>query len=263
MKTQKLTLFLALLFAYTLGALIFPGVGSKVFAATCYTDRGGISVGPATISCPPASTNPAVSYINLSGTSIPGPEEGDHCYAGTTTATFSATTTYREKDCSDLELLRNATLRELCTASGGSWQTVTERGQTDNYCECPAGKTLSSTSFQCSATATNESGGATQSDLTIREKRKEDCITQNNSDLDGNNCGIVGVLNTVFNLVSGLIGIAVIGNIIYGGILYSMAQGDPGNAQKAKNRIRDAVIAFIMYLSLYGFLQWLIPGGVF
>lgn len=88
----------------------------------------------------------------------------------------------------------------------------------------------------------------------------DDCSQDN---LDKSNCGIVKLLDTAFNLVSGAISLVIIGNIIYAGIQYSMAQGDPSKASKSKDRIRNAVIAFIMYLSLYAFIQWLIPGGVF
>ena len=88
----------------------------------------------------------------------------------------------------------------------------------------------------------------------------KDCATQN---VDSSNCGIIKLLDTGFNLVSGAISLAIIGNIIYAGIQYSMAQGDPSKASKSKDRIRNAVIAFLMYVTLYAFIQWLIPGGVF
>jgi hypothetical protein len=104
-------------------------------------------------------------------------------------------------------------------------------------------------------------GGCNTGDTLCREKQnKSDCVAQ---DVNANNCGIIKLLDTGFNLVSGAISLAIIGNIIYAGIQYSMAQGDPSKAQKSKDRIRNAVIAFLMYISLYAFIQWLIPGGVF
>ncbi len=90
-----------------------------------------------------------------------------------------------------------------------------------------------------------------------------DCEIGTNQRIDEDNCDILGYLNMALNLVSGGVAIAVIGNIIFAGIQYSTAQGDPSAASKAKNRIRGAVIAFIMYACLYAFIQWLIPGGVF
>jgi hypothetical protein len=104
---------------------------------------------------------------------------------------------------------------------------------------------------------------STTDNIDIRETRESDCNSPNGEDLTEENCGIIGILNTAFNLVSGAVSLAVIGNIIVAGIQYSSAQGDPGAAAKAKTRIRNALLAFLMYLSLYGFIQWLIPGGVF
>jgi hypothetical protein len=73
----------------------------------------------------------------------------------------------------------------------------------------------------------------------------------------------VGLLNTFLNFVAGGVTLAVIGNIVMAGIQYSTAQGNPSTSAAAKKRITTAVMAFIMFLSLYAFIQWLIPGGVF
>lgn len=94
----------------------------------------------------------------------------------------------------------------------------------------------------------------------VATEARDDCVATN---LDASNCQIIEYINTVFNIVSAVIVLAVIGNIVYAGIRYSTSQGDPGGAGAAKKRIRDAVGAFIMYLLLYGFIQWLVPGGVF
>ena len=91
---------------------------------------------------------------------------------------------------------------------------------------------------------------------------KDDC-SDPSSNLNEDNCGIIKLLNIVFNFVSGGVILAVIGNIIFAGIRYSTAQGNPSTSGAAKNRIRTAVMALLMYFLLYGFLQWLIPGGIF
>lgn len=89
---------------------------------------------------------------------------------------------------------------------------------------------------------------------------EEDCAAV---DISAANCKIIDYINVVFNVISALVVLAVIGNIIYAGIRYSTAQGDPGAASAAKKRIREAIIAFLMYIALYSFIQWLVPGGVF
>ncbi len=75
------------------------------------------------------------------------------------------------------------------------------------------------------------------------------------------NCIITNV-NVVINILSGSIGLLVIIVIIIAGIQYTTAGGDPQRIGKAKNRIRNAIVALVAYMFLYGFLQWIVPGGL-
>ena len=153
----------------------------------------------------------------------------------------------------------------------------------DTLSACPATQELRYSSdklgapscISVSAPTTGEFAGGAQppssgdsigkaSDPSGCDKAGNDCCqARAGQDLTAENCGIIGLLNTVFNFVSGGIGLAVVINIIYAGIQYSTAQGDPSAVNKSKTRIRNALIAFLMYLSLSAFIQWLIPGGVF
>lgn len=65
------------------------------------------------------------------------------------------------------------------------------------------------------------------------------------------------------NLLSALVGVAVIGSIIWGGIEYITAADNAQRLSGAKTRIRNALIALIAFFLLYAFLQWLVPGGIF
>lgn len=65
------------------------------------------------------------------------------------------------------------------------------------------------------------------------------------------------------DLLSAAVGVVVIGSIIVGGIMYSASHGDPQLVAKARSRIINAVIAFVAYIFVYAFIQWVIPGGVF
>lgn len=56
------------------------------------------------------------------------------------------------------------------------------------------------------------------------------------------------VLN-VMGLVTGLIGYLAIGFVIWGGILYMIAQGDPGKIAKGKKTILNAVIGLIISMT--------------
>jgi hypothetical protein len=75
------------------------------------------------------------------------------------------------------------------------------------------------------------------------------------------NC-IIDRVNTFINLLSVGVGIVAIIMIIVGGIRYAAAGGDPQAVAKAKNHIRNALLALLGYLFLFAFLQWIVPGGI-
>lgn len=81
------------------------------------------------------------------------------------------------------------------------------------------------------------------------------------SSLKGN--PIIQDLKDVVNFLAAGVGIVVIANVILGGIQYSMAGGNADGVGKAKTRITNALLALLAFLLMYGFLQWIIPGGVF
>lgn len=58
------------------------------------------------------------------------------------------------------------------------------------------------------------------------------------------------------------VGIAVVGGIAYGGITYSMAQGNPSGTQKAIAIITNSIVGLMLYLLMFALLQFLVPGGV-
>jgi hypothetical protein len=79
-----------------------------------------------------------------------------------------------------------------------------------------------------------------------------------------NGCDLVAsYVQPIVNLLSGMVGIIVVISLIMGGIEYSTSEGDPQKSAKAKRRITNTLIALIAFFFLYGFLQFLIPNGVF
>lgn len=80
---------------------------------------------------------------------------------------------------------------------------------------------------------------------------------------DNNGCNLIGrYVNPAITVLSALVVVASIASLIYGGIQYSMSAGDPQKIAEAKDRITKTIIAFIIYLFLFSFLQFLIPGGI-
>jgi hypothetical protein len=76
--------------------------------------------------------------------------------------------------------------------------------------------------------------------------------------------------NIIFNWLVGIIrflsagvGIAVVGGIVYGGILYLTARDNSGQTQKAVTVIINAVIGLLLYIMMFAILNFLIPGGIF
>lgn len=81
------------------------------------------------------------------------------------------------------------------------------------------------------------------------------------SDEDGQR--LVDWINLIVNLLSALTGIAIAGSVIFAGIQYSTAGGNPQASAQAKKRISQAITALLAYVFIYSFLQWLVPGGIF
>jgi len=124
---------------------------------------------------------------------------------------------------------------------------------TDNSPSCggPSGNVSSTTS---TTTSTGACKDTTNSAGKVSSSAVQKCLDQS---------PIVHDLQTIVDFMSALIGIVVIGVIIIGGIQYSMAGGSPDATGKAKQRIINGVLALIVFIFTFAFLQWLIPGGIF
>lgn len=59
------------------------------------------------------------------------------------------------------------------------------------------------------------------------------------------------------------VGIVLAAAIIISGIQYSMSEGNAEVTQKAKARIRSAILGLAIYIFAFSILQYLVPGGVF
>lgn len=77
------------------------------------------------------------------------------------------------------------------------------------------------------------------------------------------NNGIWVILVLVINIMSAGIGVAAVGGIIYGSILYSTGGGNAETTKKARTIIFNVLIGLLMYAVMYAFLNYMIPGGMF
>jgi len=81
--------------------------------------------------------------------------------------------------------------------------------------------------------------------------------------IDDTDCNFIDkFINPTIKFLSAGVGVVVTIMIIIGGIQYSSAGSDPQKIAAAKRKIMYAVIALLLYIMLYGILNWLIPGGI-
>jgi len=100
---------------------------------------------------------------------------------------------------------------------------------------------------------------------TIQENAKKAEEARRNATCSNkNDCGniITKILNPFIKLMTVAVGLVIAASLIFAGITYSAAGGDPSKVQAAKERIRNTIIALIGYLFSFSLLQWLIPGGI-
>jgi hypothetical protein len=77
------------------------------------------------------------------------------------------------------------------------------------------------------------------------------------------NTGVWGVLLLAINILTAGVGIAAVGGIVYGAILYTSAGGSPEQVKKAMQIITNVVIGVVAYALMFSGLNFLIPGGLF
>ncbi len=80
----------------------------------------------------------------------------------------------------------------------------------------------------------------------------------------GEGNAIVDMLFAFIRILSGGIGLALIGSIMYAGFEYATASGDPNKTGLAKKRlVSTLLVALPIYLLTYAILNWLIPMAIF
>ena len=77
------------------------------------------------------------------------------------------------------------------------------------------------------------------------------------------NNGVFGILLQAINILTAGVGVAAIGGVVYGSILYTSAGGSPEQVKKAIGIITNVVIGVIAYAFMFSLLNFLIPGGLF
>ena len=134
---------------------------------------------------------------------------------------------------------------ETCEAenSGGVWKEEYLGGGQPTYsCECPAGKTLDSNGYCNTGNFVLNPAG--------------ECVASNGDCISND-------IQTVINILSVVVGIVILGMVVFGGVRYSLSRSNPQEVQAAKGHLTNAIIALITYIFIYSLLQWIVPGGIF
>lgn len=91
-----------------------------------------------------------------------------------------------------------------------------------------------------------------------------DCAEQTSFKFNNKNkeVGITDLFVEVIRFLSIAVGIAVVGGIITGGIVYSTGGGNPTQTKKGVTIIVNAIIGLVLYLLMFAIINFLVPGGV-
>ena len=75
-------------------------------------------------------------------------------------------------------------------------------------------------------------------------------------------CLYAKYVNPLVRFLGAAVGLVVVITMVYGGIEYITAAGDPQRLAAARKRIMSALVGLLAYILLYAFLQFIIPGGL-
>jgi hypothetical protein len=80
---------------------------------------------------------------------------------------------------------------------------------------------------------------------------------------NGTKSPIIDAMVAVINFMAVGVGIAVVGGIIWGGMRYASSNGDASKAKQGVTTIVNAVVGLLLFIFMYAFFNYLVPGGLF
>lgn len=155
----------------------------------------------------------------------------------------------------------------VASLSSGFFVTMPVQAQNENTppAGCPGGPAgPPSPGTECPEEEQPCQEGTTRNEETGACEIRTDCEGENSDgNINPDNCEILRYLATFINVLSALVGVIIVIMIAIGGIQYTTARDNPQMVVAARARIYNAILALVIFLFSYAFLQWLIPGGVF
>ena len=74
---------------------------------------------------------------------------------------------------------------------------------------------------------------------------------------------VTSMLLTIINFLAVGVGLAVVGGIVWGAFMYASANGNASQAQQGITFIVNSVIGLVLFILMYAFINFLVPGGLF
>ncbi len=111
------------------------------------------------------------------------------------------------------------------------------------------------------ATVSAAETNCTTSNLTGKAYR-DACGCQSKTGINAENCSVVAYLQLFIRFLSAAVGVVIVIMIAVRGIQYTAARENPQIVHNARIGILNAIMALILYLFTFAFLQWIVPGGV-
>lgn len=74
---------------------------------------------------------------------------------------------------------------------------------------------------------------------------------------------IWSLLIIIINILTVGVGVAAVGGLIYASVLYASASSNAEQIKRAKEIMLNVAIGLIMYVIMYAFLNFIVPGGMF
>jgi hypothetical protein len=65
----------------------------------------------------------------------------------------------------------------------------------------------------------------------------------------------------IINFLTDGAGLVIVGSLIYAGIQYSTSAGDPQATARAQGRIRQSIIALLIFIFGFAILNYVVPAG--
>ena len=74
---------------------------------------------------------------------------------------------------------------------------------------------------------------------------------------------LINIVKQIIQILTAGVGVAAVGAVIFGAVLYTTSEGSPDKVKKAREIWTNTVIGLLMFAFMVAITNFIIPGGVF